>query len=92
VLDTCTSVDLDLLDPADLPAVPDVTAISAAELQQRLDLMIAATASSRNLPIYTRSAADFAGMSSMVTVTGLQLMPRRRWCDGAGTPPAHRGG
>lgn len=126
VLDTCTFIDLDLLDPADLPAVPELTAISMAELQQgvamartsdvraarleklgaaivefeplpfdgpaaarygtlvaltlmarrdprprRLDLMIAAIASSRNLPLYTRNVDDFAGMGSMVTVIEL---------------------
>lgn len=126
VLDTCAFIDLDLLDPADLPTVPELTAISMAELQQgvamartpgaraarleklgaaivefdplpfdgpaaarygtlvaltlaanrdprprRLDLMIAAIASSRNLPLYTRNVADFAGMDSMVTVIGL---------------------
>lgn len=126
VLDTCAFIDLDLLDPADLPTVPELTAISMAELQQgvavartpelraarleklgaaivefdplpfdgpaaarygtlvaltlavhrnprprRLDLMIAAIASSRNLPLYTRNPADFTGMGSMVTVVGL---------------------
>jgi predicted nucleic acid-binding protein len=33
-----------------------------------MDLMIAAIASSRNLPLYTRNAADFRGLEDVVTV------------------------
>lgn len=126
VLDTCTFIDLDLLDPAVLPEVPEVTAITMAELHQgvamakdpavraarteklgaaivefdplpfdgdaaarygtlvaltlsanrdprprRLDLMIAAIASSRGLPLYTRNEADFKGLEAMITVVAL---------------------
>jgi toxin FitB len=28
VLDTCAYIDLDLIDPADLPAIPELTAIT----------------------------------------------------------------
>lgn len=123
VLDTCAYIDLDQLDPASLPSVPELTAITMAELHQgvvlarseairatrneklgaaivdfeplpfdgeaaarygtlvaltceanrsvrprRLDLMIAAIASARELPLYTRNIDDFAGLGKMVTV------------------------
>lgn len=34
VLDTCAYLDLDLLDPASLPMLPEITAITTAELHQ----------------------------------------------------------
>lgn len=123
VLDTCTYIDLGLLDPAVLPEVPELTAVTMAELHQgvamardaasraarteklgaaivdfeplpfdgqaaarygtlvalsmaanrdpkprRMDLMIAAVASSRGLPLYTRNAEDFKGLDDMVTI------------------------
>lgn len=126
VLDTCTYIDLGRLSPASLPAVPEITTITMAELHQgvamaknaivraarteilgaaivdfdplpfdgdaatrygslvaltiaaerdpkprRLDLMIAAVASSRNLPLYTRNADDFAGLDELVTVVAV---------------------
>jgi hypothetical protein len=126
VLDTCTYIDLDLLDPSVLPEVPELTAITMAELHQglamaktaaaraarteklgaaivdfdplpfdgdaaarygslvaltlqaardprprRMDLMIAAIASARGLPLYTRNADDFAGLKNLVEVFGV---------------------
>lgn len=123
VLDTCVYLDLGVLDPAVLPEVPELTAVTMAELHQgvtmardgatraarteqlgaaiaefeplpfdgpaaarygslvaltlatkrgpkprRMDLMIAAIASSRGLPFYTRNADDFSGLDDMVTV------------------------
>ncbi|WP_208719962.1 type II toxin-antitoxin system VapC family toxin [Amycolatopsis circi] len=123
MLDTCTYLDLSLLDPVALPKIPELTAITMAELHQgvamakdaavraarteklgaalvdfaslpfdgeaaarygtlvalvlaakrdprprRMDLMIAAIASSRDLPLYTRNADDFKGLGNMVEV------------------------
>ncbi len=126
VLDTGAYIDLDQLDPAVLPRVPEITAITMAELQQglamaknavtraarteklgaaivdfeplpfdgaaaarygtlvalvleakrdprprRLDLMIAAIASARESPLYTRNEADFRGLRDMVEVISI---------------------
>ncbi|QFU91498.1 type II toxin-antitoxin system VapC family toxin [Amycolatopsis sp. YIM 10] len=38
---------------------------------RRMDLMIAAIASSRELPLYTRNEADFKGLDKMVDVIGI---------------------
>ncbi|MFE5503364.1 type II toxin-antitoxin system VapC family toxin [Amycolatopsis japonica] len=126
VLDTCTYIDLGLLEPSALPRVPELTAITMAELHQgvamakdpavraarteklgaaivdfaplpfdgdaaarygtlvalvlaanrdpkprRMDLMIAAIASSRELPLYTRNEDDFKGLDNMVEVVAI---------------------
>ncbi|CAG7652143.1 Ribonuclease VapC5 [Actinacidiphila bryophytorum] len=126
VLDTCTYIDLALLDPAKLPSVPELTAVTLAELHQgvamakdaavraarmevlgaavadfeslpfdgeaaarygtlvtltiaanrdprprRMDLMIAAVASVRGLPLFTRNAGDFKGLGSTLTVVAV---------------------
>ncbi|AXB41234.1 type II toxin-antitoxin system VapC family toxin [Amycolatopsis albispora] len=123
VLDTCTYLDLGQLDPASLPKVPELTAVTMAELHQgvamakdgvtraarteklgaaiaefaplpfdghaaarygtlvalviainrdprprRMDLMIAAIASSRELPLYTRNPSDFKGLKNLLDV------------------------
>ncbi|MFE0023144.1 type II toxin-antitoxin system VapC family toxin [Amycolatopsis sp. NPDC059021] len=126
VLDTCAYIDLGLLDPAALPKIPELTAVTMAELHQgvamagdaavraarteklgaaivdfvplpfdgeaaarygtlvalvlaakrdprprRMDLMIAAIASSRELPLYTRNPDDFKGLDSMIEVIAI---------------------
>jgi predicted nucleic acid-binding protein len=123
ILDTCVFIDIERLDPASLPSVPELTAVTLAELHQgvamakdsaaraarterlgkaivdfdplpfdgeaatrygtlvaltleakrdprprRLDLMIAAIASVRRLPLYTCNVDDFVGLDDMVTV------------------------
>ena len=126
VLDTCAYIDLGLLNPVELPEIPELTAITMAELHQgvamakdaasraarteklgaaivdfeplpfdgqaaarygtlvalamaanrdpkprRMDLMIAAIASSRGLPLYTRNGEDFKGLNDMVTIVSV---------------------
>ena len=123
VIDTCTYMDLELIDPMSLPSLPELTAITLAELHQgvamakepstraarteklaaavadfdalpfdseaaarygtlvalvlacgrdprprRLDLMIAAIASTRGMTLFTRNAEDFRGLESAVKV------------------------
>ncbi|GAA1557288.1 hypothetical protein GCM10009804_12650 [Kribbella hippodromi] len=123
VLDTCTYIDLPILEADALPDYPELTAVTLAELHQgvamakdpftrasrtevlgaavaefeplpfdadaaarygslvalvlsagrdprprRMDLMIAAIASSRNLPLYTRNPADFKGLDALLMV------------------------
>jgi predicted nucleic acid-binding protein len=36
-----------------------------------MDLLIAAIASSRGLPLYTRNAADFKGLEDLLTVVAI---------------------
>ncbi len=38
---------------------------------RRMDLMIAAIASARGLPLYTRNQSDFIGLEDMLTVVGI---------------------
>jgi predicted nucleic acid-binding protein len=126
VLDTCAYIDLPHLDAADLPAAPELTSVTLAELYQgvamakdplaraarmeklgaavadfdalpfdadaaarygtlvtltlnvgrdprprRMDLMIAAIASVRGLPLFTRNAGDFKGFEDVLTVVAL---------------------
>ena len=126
VLDTGTFIDLDLLEPASLPTIAEITSITLAELHQgvaiaknaatraarmeklnaavadfdplpfdanaaarygtlvtlimsigrkpharKMDLMIAAIASTQGLPLYTRNADDFKGLERVVDVESL---------------------
>ncbi|MEU7766226.1 type II toxin-antitoxin system VapC family toxin [Nocardia sp. NPDC049190] len=126
VLDTRTYIDLYALDPVALPQLPEITAITLAELHQgvamakdaatraarseqlgaaivdfdplpfdedaatrygtlvaltlaanrdprprRMDLLIAAIASARGLPLYTRNSGDFRGLESMVEIVAV---------------------
>ncbi len=126
VLDTSAYIDLAALDPADLPRLPLLTAVTLVELQQgvamartpadraarseallaatadfdplpldgpaaarygtlvaltlavgrdprprRLDLMIAAIASSHGLPLFTRNASDLRGLADALTVVAV---------------------
>lgn len=90
VLDTCTYIDLDVLDPADLPAVPELTAITMAELQQgvamakdaavraaRMEKLGAAVADFDPLPFNGDAAARYGTLVALATAAGRDPRPRR---------------
>lgn len=90
VLDTCTYIDLDVLDPADLPAVPELTAITMAELQQgvamakdaavraaRMEKLGAAVADFDPLPFNGDAAARYGTLVALAVAAGRDPRPRR---------------
>ncbi|WP_327289674.1 type II toxin-antitoxin system VapC family toxin [Streptomyces sp. NBC_01198] len=90
VLDTCTYIDLDVLDPADLPAVPELTAITMAELQQgvamakdaavraaRMEKLGAAVADFDPLPFTGDAAARYGTLVALAIAAGRDPRPRR---------------
>ncbi|WP_329176444.1 type II toxin-antitoxin system VapC family toxin [Streptomyces sp. NBC_01477] len=90
VLDTCTYIDLDVLDPADLPAVPELTAITMAELQQgvamakgaavraaRMEKLGAAVADFDPLPFNGDAAARYGTLVALAIASGRDPRPRR---------------
>jgi toxin FitB len=90
VLDTCAYIDLDLLGPADLPAVPEITAITMAELQQgvamakdaavraaRMEKLGAAVADFDPLPFSGDAAARYGTLVALAIAAGRDPRPRR---------------
>lgn len=90
VLDTCTYIDLDVLDPADLPAVPELTAITMAELQQgvamakgaavraaRMEKLGAAVADFDPLPFNGDAASRYGTLVALAIASGRDPRPRR---------------
>lgn len=88
VLDTCTYIDLDVLDPADLPAVPELTAITMAELQQgvamakdaavraaRMEKLGAAVADFDPLPFTGDAAARYGTLVALAIAAGRDPRP-----------------
>ncbi|HEX3783515.1 MAG TPA: type II toxin-antitoxin system VapC family toxin [Pseudonocardiaceae bacterium] len=59
VLDTCVYIDLDILDPAVLPVVPEITAITMAELHQGLAMAKNATARAARTEKLGAAIVDF---------------------------------
>ncbi len=90
VLDTCTYIDLDVLDPVDLPAVPELTAVTMAELQQgvamakdaairaaRMEKLGAAVADFDPLPFNGDAAARYGTLVALAIAAGRDPRPRR---------------
>ncbi|MFI6446178.1 type II toxin-antitoxin system VapC family toxin [Kitasatospora sp. NPDC050543] len=90
VLDTCVYIDLALLDPAALPVVPELTAITVGELQQgvamardaltrtaRLEVLGAAVADFDPLPFDAAAAARYGTLVALTIAAGRQPRPRR---------------
>ena len=90
VLDTCTYIDLDVLDPADLPAVPELTAITMVELQRgvamakdaavraaRLEKLGAAVADFDPLPFNGDAAARYGTLVALAIAADRDPRPRR---------------
>jgi len=90
VLDTCAYIDLDLLDPAVLPAVPELTAVTLAELHQgvamandpviratRMEKLGAAVADFDPLPFDGDAAARYGTLVSLTVAAGRDPRPRR---------------
>lgn len=90
VLDTCTYIDLDVLDPADLPEVPELTAITVAELHQgvviardpaaraaRMEKLGAAVADFDPLPFDGDAAARYGTLVALTVAANRNPRPRR---------------
>jgi toxin FitB len=90
VLDTSVYIDLDLIDPADLPAIPELTAITLAELHQgvamakdpasrsaRMEKLGAAIADFDPLPFDGTAAARYGTLVSLTLGARRDPRPRR---------------
>ena len=90
ILDTSAYIDLALLDPAVLPAVPELTAITMAELHQgvamakdaasraaRTETLAAAIAEFEPLPFDSPAAARFGTLVALTVEANRDPKPRR---------------
>ncbi|MBD3554066.1 type II toxin-antitoxin system VapC family toxin [Streptomyces sp. SP18CM02] len=90
VLDTCTYIDLGLLEPERLPMLPALTAVSLAELQQgvamardplvraaRMEKLGAAVADFEPLPFDGDAAARYGTLAALVVAARRDPRPRR---------------
>ena len=90
VLDTCTYIDLDVLDQHDLPTFPQLTSITLAELHQgvamakdarsratRTEKLGAAMADFEPLPFDGAAATRYGTLVGMVLAAGRDPRPRK---------------
>ncbi|MCC0577908.1 MULTISPECIES: type II toxin-antitoxin system VapC family toxin [Streptomyces] len=90
MLDTCTYIDLGLLEPERLPMLPALTAVSLAELQQgvamardplvraaRMEKLGAAVADFEPLPFDGDAAARYGTLAALVVAARRDPRPRR---------------
>jgi toxin FitB len=90
VLDTCTFIDLSMLDPAQLPEFPLLTAVTMAELHKgvalasdrqvragRAERLAAAARDFEPLPFDTAAAARYGTLVALIRVGGRNPRPRR---------------
>ena len=90
VLDTCTYIDLDVIEPECLPEFPEITAITLAELHQgvvmtpdtavraiRIEKLGAAVADFDPLPFTEQAAARYGTLVGLVLAAGRNPKPRR---------------
>lgn len=90
MLDTCTYIDLGLLDPSALPVIPEITAITMAELHQgvatakdgvtraiRNEKLMAAIADFTSLPFDGEAAARYGTLVALALSANRDPKPRR---------------
>jgi toxin FitB len=90
VLDTSAYIDLALLDPADLPVTPELTAITMAELHQgvamakdaasratRTEMLGAAIVEFEPLPFDGQAAARYGSLVALTIQANRDPKPRR---------------
>lgn len=90
VLDTCVFLDLDRIDPDDLPEYPQISAVTLAELHQgvamarnattraaRLEQLDAAVTEFDALPFDSHTAGRYGTLVSLVIDAGRSPRPRR---------------
>ncbi|MFD9427624.1 MULTISPECIES: type II toxin-antitoxin system VapC family toxin [unclassified Streptomyces] len=90
VLDTCTYIDLNVLNPEVLPTLPLLTAVTLAELQQgvsmakdpvvravRMEHLGAAVADFDPLPFDGEAAARYGSLVALAVAAGRDPRPRR---------------
>jgi predicted nucleic acid-binding protein len=90
VLDTCAYIDLAVIDPATLPVIPEITAITMAELHQgvamakdvaaravRTEQLGAAIVEFDPLPLDSDSAARYGTLVALTMQAGRDPKPRR---------------